>query len=169
MSLTIIAAWAQSASALGCYNEGLRFNYLHGGESDLTQEVIGDIHATCTKAAGKIIKPSEPFWLCTNWEKTISPNANCYIECMDGCNSYKESVRWACNSGCDQNCAKPPEGGFNHIDWAIEIRNGQTEHSITYEQCTEAFKIELSGCRSGSEQNHHGFWFRIDPKEGACP
>ncbi|KAM0415640.1 hypothetical protein ACHAPT_013412 [Fusarium lateritium] len=168
-SLAILAASAQWANALGCYNEGLRFKYLHGGESDTKQEVTNDIHTTCTMVAGKIIKPSEPFWLCTNWEKTISPNANCYTDCMDGCSTYKESVSWGCNLNCDENCASPPEGGFNRIEWAIEVRDGQTEHEITYEQCTEAFNIEASACESGSEQNHHGFWFRIDTEKGACP
>ncbi|KAF4472607.1 hypothetical protein FALBO_494 [Fusarium albosuccineum] len=167
MSLAIIAASAPWVNALGCYS-GMTFNYLHGGESDLTQEVTNDIHTTCTMVAGKIIKPSEPFWHCTNWEKTISPNIDCYSDCMDGCSTYKESVRWGCNLGCDPNCASPPEGGFNHIEWAIEVRDGQTEHEITYEQCTEAFNTELTGCQSGSEQNHHGFWFRIDPQSGAC-
>ncbi|KAF5695645.1 hypothetical protein FDENT_270 [Fusarium denticulatum] len=167
-SLTLMAAYTQWANALGCYNEGLRFNYLHGGETDLTGEVQADIHTTCTMVAGKTIKPTEPFWHCSNWEKNISPNVNCYTDCMDGCSNYKESVRWGCNAGCDKNCVKPAEGGFNKINWAVEVHDGQAEAAITYEQCVEAFNIELGGCQSGSEQNHHGFWFRIDPEFGAC-
>ncbi|KAF4969113.1 hypothetical protein FZEAL_10289 [Fusarium zealandicum] len=169
VSLTIIAALAQGASALGCYSVGVRLNYLHGGESDLSQEVMNDVHTTCTMAAGKIIKPGEGFYHCSNWEKTISPNGNCYTDCMDGCGTYKESVRWGCNSGCDKNCASPPEGGFNHIQWAVEVRGDQTEQELTYEKCSEAFNTEVGGCQSGSEQNHSGFWFRFDTGEGACP
>ncbi|KAF4438680.1 NIF-domain-containing protein [Fusarium austroafricanum] len=167
-SLAIIATYAQWASALGC-NKGLRFNYLHGAEADMTQEVMNDIHTTCSMAAGKIIKPDEPFWLCTNWEKNMSPNPNCYLDCIELCNVLKESVRFTCLPSCKQDCVKPPEGGFNKIHWAIEVREGQTEHEITYEQCIEAFNTELAACPMGSESNHHGFWFRIDPEMGGCP
>ncbi|KAM5350205.1 hypothetical protein ACJ41O_006710 [Fusarium nematophilum] len=170
VSLTMLAASVQWASALGCYSNGLKFNDLHGGEVDLTQEVINDIHTTCTMVAGRIIKPSEPFWHCTNWERTIPENIDCYSDCMTMCEAIKESARFGCIESCgaNKNCQYPPEGGFHHIEWAIEVRDGQTEHAITYEQCSEAFNIERSACRFGSEQNHHGFWFRIDPEGGAC-
>ncbi|SPO06384.1 uncharacterized protein DNG_09073 [Cephalotrichum gorgonifer] len=171
VALTILAATVQQTYALGCYNSGYGFDWLHGGKSDLTQEVINDIHTTCSMVAGKIIRPNEPFWHCTNWEKTIPDNVGCYESCTDGCAATpgRGGSNFLCTIGCDPNCEHAPEGGFNHIDWAIEIRDGQTEHEITYEQCSEAFNIERSGCQSGSEQNHHGFWFRIDPNSGACP
>lgn len=57
---------------LGCYGSSdpkdISFGSLHGLSSsgDTIQEVKNDIHTTCTAAAGKTIKPSEPFWLCTN-------------------------------------------------------------------------------------------------------
>ncbi|PNP59903.1 hypothetical protein FNYG_14774 [Fusarium nygamai] len=169
-SLAVIAAYAQWVNALGCYSGGLGFNNLHGGDNnnDLTEEVKNDIHTTCTKAAGKVIKPSEPFWLCTNWERNQSPNPDCFSNCIDGCNALDENVRWGCLLGCDSNCGAI-EGGFNHIDWAIEVRDGQAEKTITYEQCSEAFNTELGGCHAGSEQNHFDFWFRIDPNRDACP
>ncbi|PNP83716.1 hypothetical protein FNYG_02933 [Fusarium nygamai] len=171
-SLAVIIAYVQSVSALGCYTGGLGFNELHGGprSSDLTEEVKNDIHTTCSLAAGKVIKPSEPFWLCTNWERNMVPNPDCYSSCNDDlCGALDEKHRWGCLLGCDPNCAEPPEGGYNHIDWAIEVRDGQGEKAITYEQCSEAFNTEFGGCSSGSEQNHFDFWFRMDPSRDACP
>ncbi|KAF5539485.1 hypothetical protein FMEXI_8975 [Fusarium mexicanum] len=62
-SLAVIISYIQSAKALGRYSGGLGFNDLHGGprSSDLTEEVKNEIHTTCSLAAGKVIKPSEPF------------------------------------------------------------------------------------------------------------
>jgi hypothetical protein len=72
---------------LGCYGSSdISFDSLHGlGYSgDIIQEVKNDIHTTCTKAAGKTIKPTEPFWLCTNWEKT-GQGKTAALECYESC------------------------------------------------------------------------------------
>lgn len=169
---------------LGCYGDSsdVSFYSLHGlGYSgDITQEVKNDIHTTCTKAAGKTIKPSEPFWLCTNWEKTAkgkSEALKCYESCQPGIDisgsnsAIIDAGVQACRDICKLTRGEPDlaDDGWNHIDWAIEVRSGQTEQVITYETCKAAFETELGGCSSGSEQNHDGFWFRIDPNARKCP
>lgn len=169
---------------LGCYGSGdasdISFYSLHGisYSGDITQEVKDDIHTTCSKAAGKTIKPSEPFWLCTNWEKTGQGKTEalkCYESCkpgtdISGSNSavIDAGVEW-CKSICELEHGAPDlsDDGWNHLDWAIEMRDGQ-EKTIDYETCKKAFETELGGCSNGSEQNHDGFWFRIDPNARKC-
>ncbi|EGU88397.1 hypothetical protein FOXB_01091, partial [Fusarium oxysporum f. sp. conglutinans Fo5176] len=76
---------------------GVWVNELHGGprSSDLTEEVKNDIHTTCSLAAGKVIRPSEPFWLCTNWERNMVPNPHCYSSRNDDlCGAVDEKYRW---------------------------------------------------------------------------
>lgn len=58
---------------------------------------------------------------------------------------------------------------YNHVDWAIEVKNGNPEKVVDYETCMSMFGTELHGCQSGSEQIYDGFWIRIDPGIGACP
>ena len=171
---------------LGCYSSSnsdsdISFYTLHGlGYSgDANQEVKADIHSTCTKAAGKTIKPSDPFWLCTNWEKTggSKPEAlKCYESCTPGTDISGSNpavidagVEW-CKSICELEHGKPDfdDDGWNHIEWAIEVRDGQGEKTIDYDTFKAAFETELGGCSDGSEQNHDGFWFRIDPNARKC-
>ena len=169
-----LLALAASANALGCYS-GFQFNNLHGSTQDNYQEVLGDINTQCQAASGKTIKGAEPFWKCTNWAVTRSDHENCYQECYDGCGGIgvggsREISQALCRNGCDPNCDPgPPSNTFNHIDWAIEVRDGNPEKVIDYDTCVNAFGAELRGCQSGSEQNHDGFWIRIDPPSGACP
>lgn len=98
---------------LGCYGSSdISFYSLHGlGYSgDAKQEVKDDIHTTCTKVAGKTIKPDEPFWQCTNWEKTGQGKTQalkCYESCkpgtdISGSNSavIDAGVEW-CKSICE--------------------------------------------------------------------
>lgn len=162
-----------TTSALGCYSGGLVWSNLHGGTQAIDQEVLNDITTTCQKAAGKTIRPSEPFRLCTNWKKTKSDHDGCYDACIDGCGAIPggragDIAVSLCKSGCDENCANDMPG-TNHIDWAIEIRDGKPDKVITEEACLHAFHTEFGGCEHGSEQVHEGFWFRIDPSSGACP
>jgi hypothetical protein len=74
-----------------------------------------------------------------------------------------------CRSICEVEHGAPDfhDDGWNHLDWAIEVRDGQ-EKTIDYETCKAAFESELGGCSNGSEQNHDGFWFRIDPNARNC-
>lgn len=81
----------------------------------------------------------------------------------------KEYAAALCGLGCDPNCDPGPSYGYNHIDWAVEMRDGGADKVIDFDTCMNAFKTELGGCASGSEQYHDGFWFRIDPSTGACP
>jgi hypothetical protein len=168
---------------LGCYGESdIGFYSLHGlsYSGDIIQEVKNDIHSTCTAVAGKTIKPSEPFQSCTNWEKTgtgKTPALNCYDQCKPGTDISGSNpavidagVEW-CKSLCELQYGAPDlsDDGWNHLDWAIEVRgDGQQEKTIDYETCKKAFETELGGCRDGSEQNHDGFWFRIDPNARKC-
>ena len=105
-----------------------------------------------------------------------SEATKCYESCkpgtdISGSNSavIDAGVEW-CKSICELEHGKPDfsVGGWNHIDWAIEVRDGQEEKTIDYETCKAAFETELGGCSNGSEQNHDGFWFRIDPNAGKC-
>lgn len=167
---------------LGCYGSSdIGFYSLHGLDysGDITQEIKNDIHTTCTKAAGKTIKPDEPFWLCTNWEKTGKGKTaalECYESCKPGIDlsGNNQAVIDAgvelCKSICEVEHGKPDfdDDGWNHLDWAIEVRDGQGEKKIDYDTCKAAFETELGGCSDGSEQNHDGFWFRIDPNARKC-
>ena len=166
---------------LGCYGySDIGFSNLHGlGYSgDIIQEVKNDIHSTCTKAAGKTIKPAEPFWLCTNWEKTgqgKTPALKCCESCQPGIDisgsnpAAIDAGVELCRSICQLENGAPDlsDDGWNHLDWAIEVRDGQ-EKTTDYETCKAAFETELGGCSDGSEQNHNGFWFRIDPNARKC-
>lgn len=156
----------------GCYG-GMAFNSLHGGwasNHDLYSEVLADITSTCQAVAGKTISGSSPFWRCTNWQETFSAHENCFSDCEMGCAALpKEYAAALCGLGCDPNCDPGPSYGYNHIDWAVEMRDGGADKVIDFDTCMNAFKTELGGCASGSEQYHDGFWFRIDPSTGACP
>lgn len=169
-----LLALAASANALGCYS-GFQFNGLHGGTQDNYQEVLNDINTQCQAASGKTIKDAEPFWKCTNWAVTRSDHEDCYQNCYDACGGIgvgdsAELSQALCRNGCDPNCDPgPPPNTFNHIDWAIEVRDGNPEKVVDYDTCVNFFGTELRGCQSGSEQNHDGFWIRIDPSNGACP
>ncbi|THY81643.1 hypothetical protein D6C92_10298 [Aureobasidium pullulans] len=159
----------QSLEKRGCYG-GFPFNHLHGGyHHDLTSEVLSDITSTCLAAAGKTISSSSPFWRCTNWQETNSWKETCFSDCEDGCAALPKDYGAAlCGLGCDPNCDTGPTYGYNRIDWAIEMRDGGADKVIDFETCVNAFKTELGGCQSGSEQYHDGFWFRIDPAQGGC-
>lgn len=173
-TLAALAALAQAGplpqslvKRTGCYGSGLLFSQLHGiGYSgDATKQVEADIRTTCSKAAGQRITAESPFWLCTHWEKT-SASKDEATECYDNCHGDTN-----CQSLCQVTHGTPDlsDDGYNHIDWAIEVRDGQADAEIDYETCKAAFETELGGCSMGSEQNHEGFWFRIDPSARRCP
>ncbi|KAK4899949.1 hypothetical protein LTR27_002711 [Elasticomyces elasticus] len=162
----------------GCYGYSFGFNALHGGvitEHDLSGEVDNDINSFCQQAAGKEITASSPFWSCTNWQETFSASELCYDSCTDGCGAVGSGGRGGdlasglCTAGCDPNCDPGPNyNNYNHIEWAIEARDGQPGGVISYDTCMAALRTEVGGCASGSEQVHDGYWFRIDPGSGAC-
>ena len=74
-----------------------------------------------------------------------------------------------CGSGCDPECGGPPVGGTNHIYWKFQNLSGEEEVTMTYDMCMKALNTEASACSRGSEQNHEGFFYIIDPNEGSCP
>lgn len=54
-------------------------------------------------------------------------------------------------------------------EYAVLPRNSKnllTRFAMT--SCTSAFTIEKNGCPHGSEQDHNGFHYYIDPNNGAC-
>ena len=60
-------------------------------------------------------------------------------------------------------------GPGNHINYQIaHDGNGGDTRTMEYDICKSAFEWEYGGCSDGSEQNHLGFWFRIDPNQGRC-
>lgn len=170
----VLAGFAASVNGLGCYSSSLTFKGLHGGDNDIISEVLGDISSTCQQAAGKDITSDTPYWRCSEWQTTQPSNPSCYEDCESGCKAMgtgpaAELAKGACLAGCDPNCVQMPSGNdYNHIDWAIEASHGQSGGTITYDLCNAAFGTEVSGCASGSEQNHDNFWFRIDPNSGRC-
>ncbi|CAD0086357.1 unnamed protein product, partial [Aureobasidium vineae] len=118
----------------GCYS-GFPFNHLHGGYNhDLSSEVLADITSTCQAVAGKTIGDSSPFWRCTNWQETFSWHETCFSDCEDGCAALpKDYAAALCGSGCDANCDPGPSYGYNHIDWAVEIRDGGADKVIDFD------------------------------------
>lgn len=41
--------------------------------------------------------------------------------------------------------------------------------TMSYDVCMKALNVKASACSRGSEQEHEGFFYGIDPNEGACP
>lgn len=139
---------------------------------DLTSEVKSDIEARCREVNGKTIAKDTPFWKCTSWPKLYSNNEDCFDDCLDKCEPKSDDSGIASAFCAAEQCRKTCDAGvpvneFNRIDWAIEKRDGGSK-SIDYETCVNAFNTELGGCNQGSESNHDGFWFRIDPNHGNC-
>lgn len=166
--VTLLAA-IPHVGALGCYNSGLTFNSLHSGrDHNLRQEVLNDIHTTCSILNGATFRKNDPpFARCTNWAKTFPDNEDCYETCINGCNAFMtESGKSVCRLNCNPNCERKP-GGTNHINWAVKLNKGEAKR-MTYDICRHAFEVESGACASGSEQVWDDFWFKIDPTEGAC-
>ncbi|KAI4088454.1 MAG: hypothetical protein L6R37_008200, partial [Teloschistes peruensis] len=135
-----LLALAASTNALGCYS-GFQFSSLHGGSQDNSQEVLADITSRCQEASGKTIRAAEPYWKCTNWAVTRSDHIYCYQNCIDGCDATgvgpaHELSQALCRNGCDKNCDPGVQpNSYNHVDWAIEVKNGNPEKVVDYETC----------------------------------
>lgn len=166
--LTVLSAALPQVNALGCYSGGLNYDGLHGGNQDNYREVADDINTTCNMVANKEFRTGEPgFTRCSQWAKTRSDHEDCYDNCVAGCNGMTgEKNKILCLAGCDPNCDPGPDGGNNHINWVINLA-GPTK-TMTWETCSNAFVKELNGCSTGSEQDHDGFFFKIDPQDGVC-
>ncbi|KAK3721278.1 hypothetical protein LTR37_003153 [Vermiconidia calcicola] len=160
--LALVAALPLT-NALGCYSGGLAFEDLHGGadsnDLDMEAEVLADISNVCNEVNGAVFKNGDPpFSHCSDWTVTVEPDDTCYDVCLLGG-----------GLDCDPDCGGPVVGSVNHIDWQISYLNGAEEATMTLDICKGAFSTELGGCSTGSEQNHDGFWWKIDPNAGACP
>ncbi|KAK3631649.1 hypothetical protein LTR56_016756 [Elasticomyces elasticus] len=57
----------------------------------------------------------------------------------------------------------------NHINWSFAHANDDAETTISYDTCYNSFMLEAGAWDTGSELNHDGFWFQIDPEEKLCP
>lgn len=174
-SKTFIPFLISQVAALGCYSGGLGFNALHGGKQDLDQEVKNDISTTCQMVDGATFKKGDgPFTHCSEWEVTEEPDDSCFYDCQKACGAVGfipgpgALVGAVCSEGCDPNCGGPPLGSMNHLSWEIKHANGDDETVLTYDACVKAFEKELGGCSTGSEQNHDGFFYKIDPNAGTC-
>lgn len=174
---TLLALAPATTYALGCYRGGLMYDELHGGKLSLRNghgsEVFNDIFTQCTKLAGNTFhKGDNAKTLCTEW--AVTEEDSCYDVCINGCGSVGnggrggESASSFCKLGCDPNCGQAL-GGKNHIRWVVVHGNGPDgDIVLRQEDCLKAFETEVIGCASGSEQNHGGLWYRIDPNEGPC-
>lgn len=176
-STLALLALTPSINALGCYsNTGLAFNDLHGGKGqEIMGEVFNDINTQCQKMDGVKLHPKAYTQFCTEWAVTVAPDTTCYDDCSDGCSGVGAGGRGGelaaalCGSGCDPECGGPPVGGTNHIYWKFQNLSGEEEVTMTYDMCMKALNTEASACSRGSEQNHEGFFYVIDPNEGSCP
>lgn len=176
---TVIPFLLSQVAALGCYNGGLAFNDLHGGRGtqDLDQEVMNDINTVCNIVAGKTFKKGDPpFTHCSEWKVTVEPDDTCYENCEAGCeatgsnpaNRAGDLSAGLCGSQCDPDCGGPRVGTMSHISWEIKHNNDDAETVMSFDACNKAFLTELGGCSTGSEQNHDGFFYKIDPNAGTC-
>jgi len=104
---------------------------------------------------------------CSGWGCSKDDDNCIYGDCPDKCNSDGD-----CISECAKSCAKIPCDGLyegNRINYEIKHDgNSDDTRTLTYDICYNAYKTELGGCKTGSEQNHDGFWFRIDPNPRTC-
>lgn len=176
-STLALLALTPTITALGCYsNTGLAFNALHGGKSqEIMGEVFADINTQCQKMSGVTLHPKAYTQFCTEWAITVAPDTTCYEDCLDGCSNIGSGGRGGemaaglCGIGCDPECGGPPVGGTNHIYWKFQNLSGEEEVTMSYDVCMKALNAEASACSRGSEQEHEGFFYVIDPNEGACP
>lgn len=170
-----LAASLRTADALGCYSDGgvigglngqdFRFGHLHNQPMhfddfelrDLTDEVKGDINRVCEMVDGSSVGPGQRWSDCSDWAWEGDN-----IPCPEFCGPESESENWT--TDCFEGCANG-----NRIEWEIaHDGNGDDTRTMTYDICRNAFETELGGCENGSEQNHDGFWFRIDPNAMSC-
>ena len=107
-------------------------------------------------------KGDPPFTHCSNWTVTVAPDDNCFDSCLSFCIPD-------CGSYCDPDCGGAVLGSINRINWEIDFNDESDDKKMTFDICKNAFQTELGGCSTGSEQNHEGFYFKIDPNVDACP
>lgn len=170
-----LAGSLQAVNALGCYSDGgvlgdvnnqdFRFGHLHNRPMhfndyearDLTEEVKGDIRRVCELVDGSTVSPDTRWSDCSDWAWEGDN-----IPCPEYCAPETDTGLWT--TDCFEGCSPG-----NHISWEIaHDGNGDDTRTMTYDVCVSAFETELGGCENGSEQNHDGFWFRIDPNVFSC-
>lgn len=61
----------------------------------------------------------------------------------------------------------PEDNSADQVQMVIKNNQGGSQ-GISYDECYQSFEIERGACTHGSEQNHGGFWYRIDPNNGKC-
>ncbi|KAK3703178.1 hypothetical protein LTR37_014655 [Vermiconidia calcicola] len=57
---------------------------------------------------------------------------------------------------------------YSHINWEVSLYSGQGDWTIRPDYCISALNWELDHCSNGSEQEHGGFLFKMDPNPEAC-
>ncbi len=155
----------------GCYTGGLQFSELHGDSDTFDmQEVRNDIFTTCQLAAGISLAPGAGWSHCSEW--AFNRYSSCYEDCTEACSGVGGGGRGAdlaivgCTAGCDPNCGGW-ETGTNHINWYIK-NDMSTDAAIEFDKCNAALNTELGRCSEGSEQEHEGWWYVMDPNDGTC-
>ncbi|KAK5681513.1 hypothetical protein LTS10_006045 [Elasticomyces elasticus] len=176
----ILMAAFPTINALGCYGfqNDIPFTQLHGRNSieyglNMMYEVKHDIITTCHIIDGMVFKKGDPSWThCTDWNDTTSDlvDNSCYTKCQDDCKLGIAGFLGTCLEGCDPNCGGfSQRGTWNSIAWEVAHANDDAQTTMTYDTCFNAYWTEAQACNYGSEQNHDGFWFRIDPNGNGCP
>lgn len=61
----------------------------------------------------------------------------------------------------------PEINSGDKVEMVIKNNQGGSQ-GMSYDECYHSFQIECGACFHGSEQNHGGFWYRIDPNNGKC-
>jgi hypothetical protein len=170
----------------GCYSTGelkskyLGFEDLHGTKHTDNAEVATDITTTCLMVQDKVFKAGEVWTRCSEWAETIMSDCegNCLKSCGGDTPTFPSSTALAdmsasgiCMATCPSQCSGKEDHivstGTNRIDWAIK-NTGSSDATLSFDDCNRALNTELGGCEAGSEQQHSGFWYRIDPNQGKC-
>lgn len=109
--------------------------------------VYADVQRFCLKYANSVVEHGTNIQECTEWPfvKTVSSPSG--------------------TSGIQM---------YNHLDFIV--RQGDcgeltvcTLNVMTYDMCLAALTVEVAACERGSNQNHNGIYWRIDPGHGPCP
>jgi hypothetical protein len=155
----LLAALATTTTALGCYK----------GDSwhRDTDFEYGHLHSDPSKFPHTLIGPSQPQAADLNQEVRSDISATCKL--VENAIFHGRGSHFSHCSTWGTEVAGLEDQG-SRIDWEIKYDgDGTDSRTLTFETCREAFETELAGCEHGSEQNHGGFWFRIDPNPGKCP
>jgi hypothetical protein len=155
----LLTALATTTTALGCYEPNtwyldtyFRYGHLHSDPSFFPHYIFGSPQPSARDLNQEV--RNDIVATCKLVENAIFHGRGSHFS---HCSNWATEVAGLEDRG-------------NRIDWDIKYDgDGTDSRTLTFETCQEAFEAELAGCEHGSDQNHDGFWFRIDPNPGKCP